>query len=87
MITEFECRIGNDAVAALRSTGYAELPHLRIRVVGRDVHLMGRLPSYYLKQKAHCAVLSVPGVASIIDDINVVSRNRGGSQFLSSLRR
>ena len=73
MTTEFERRIRDQVVAALRSTGYVQLPDLEIRVVGNDVHLTGRLPSYYLKQKAHYAVLNVPGVAAIIDDIDVVS--------------
>ena len=73
MMNEFESQIRNQILATLRSTGYVELPHLEIQIVGHAVHLRGRLPSYYLKQKAHHAVLSVPGVAGIIDDIDVVS--------------
>lgn len=70
--TDFESRIAEDVIMALRNTGYAQLPELEIRVDGHDVFLKGRLPSYYLKQKAHYAVLAVPGVHTIVDEIDVV---------------
>lgn len=69
---EFESRITNEVIKALRNTGYTHLPGLEIRVDGHDVFLKGRLPSYYLKQKAHHAVLAVPGVHTVADDIDVV---------------
>lgn len=74
-LTDFEGRIAHDVVMALRSTGYAQLPELEIRVDGHDVFIKGRLPSYYLKQKAHYAVLAVPGVHTIIDDIDIAGRD------------
>lgn len=73
MTNDFESQIQKEVFATLRRTGYVELPHLEIHVVGDAVHLKGRVPSYYLKQKAHFAVLSVTGVARIIDEIDVVA--------------
>lgn len=70
--TQFESRIADEVMFALRQTGYAQIPDLEIRVDGHNVFLKGRLPSYYLKQKAHHAVLAVPGVHTIIDEIDIV---------------
>ncbi|MDB5336379.1 MAG: hypothetical protein JWN70_1998 [Planctomycetaceae bacterium] len=70
--TKFESRIADEVLMALRNTGYAQLPDLDIRVDGQDVFLKGRLPSYYLKQKAHFAALAVPGVRTIVDQIDIV---------------
>lgn len=70
--TQFESQIADEVMFALRQTGYAQIPDLEIRVDGHNVFLKGRLPSYYLKQKAHRAVLAVPGVHTIIDEIDIV---------------
>lgn len=70
--TQFENRIADEVLMALRHSGYAQLPELEIRIDGQNVFLRGRLPSYYLKQQAHHAVLKVPGVQRIIDEIDIV---------------
>lgn len=71
--TAIESRIGDAIEVALRDTGYAQLRDLNVRVDGHDVILLGRLPSYYLKQIAHHVVMAVPGVHSIKDAIDVVN--------------
>lgn len=63
----------DDVVGALHGTGYHQLHQLRVRVDSGKVHLSGPLPSYYLKQRAHHAVLGVPGVVAIVDEIDIVN--------------
>lgn len=58
---------------ALRDTGYLSLRDLEIIVTEGLVVLRGRLPSYYLKQVAHATAGAVPGVAEILDELDVVS--------------
>ena len=73
MTSELERRIHDQVMSALRSSGYVQHRDLEIQVVGHNVHLTGRLSNYYLKQQAHYAVLNVPGVAAVFDDVDVVS--------------
>ncbi len=71
--TEMDDRIAAAVTAGLRSTGYAQLQQLHVRVDGHAVFLQGSLPSYYLKQIAHRVILALPVVHTIYDDIVVVS--------------
>lgn len=56
---------------ALCATGHIRLRHLSVRV--RDGHavLEGRVPSWYSKQLAQTAALSVPGIHSLSNELNV----------------
>lgn len=57
---------------ALYATGYVPLRNIEIAVLARLVTLAGRVPSYYLKQVAQTAALSVPGIHQICNDLKVV---------------
>ena len=57
---------------ALRGTGYGPLRQVRVAVLARVVTLAGRVTSYHLKQVAQTAVLVVPGVQRIQNDVAVV---------------
>lgn len=65
-------QIADKVGLAMRNTGYRQLQTLNVRVDGGEVCLQGCLPSYYLKQIAQHAVLAVPGVRAIVDDIVVM---------------
>jgi osmotically-inducible protein OsmY len=58
---------------ALRATGYSPVHAVEVSVRGRLVILRGRVPSYYMKQLAQAAVLDVPGVRDLRNDVLVVS--------------
>ncbi len=58
---------------ALDKSGYIQLRGLEIRVNGDQVHLRGRLPSYYLKQLATHIISGLPGIHSVVDEIDVIS--------------
>ena len=57
---------------ALHATGYMLLRNIEVAVQARVVTLAGRVPSYYLKQVAQTAALSVPGIHRIQNDLEVV---------------
>ncbi|MDB5340653.1 MAG: hypothetical protein JWN70_6272 [Planctomycetaceae bacterium] len=67
----FEDRLANDVATALRSTGYPEFQTLDVAVDGHDISLRGRVPNFYLRQKAEFVVLGIPGVATLQSDIEV----------------
>jgi osmotically-inducible protein OsmY len=56
---------------ALRATGYPALRHVEVATHDWIVFLRGRVPSYYLKQLAQAAVLVVPGVREVRNELNV----------------
>lgn len=60
---------------ALRATGYGALRTIDVSVNARIVHLVGRVPSYYLKQIALSTALATPGVHRIHDDLDVIASN------------
>lgn len=70
-VKSFEDVLVDDIMSALRSTGYLELFDLDVVVDGHDVLLRGRVPSYYIKQKAEFMIRSMPGVATLHSDIEV----------------
>jgi BON domain len=57
---------------ALASTGYLELRNLRVNVIDDLAKLVGQVPSYYLKQLAQSAVKRVPGVARVVNAVEVI---------------
>lgn len=59
-------------IEALRSTGYRELAELEVELREGQVVLRGTIGSYYLKQRAQAAVLSVGGVVSVRNELNVI---------------
>lgn len=56
---------------ALKRTGYPELFDIDVIVDGRDVLLRGRVPCYFMKQKAEFVTRSIPTVATLKSDIEV----------------
>lgn len=57
---------------AIRNAGY--LPLRNVSVVAHEGHVVlhGRLPTWYMKQLAQCAAMSVPGVESLSNEIVVL---------------
>lgn len=58
---------------ALDRSGYIQLRELDIRVDGDHVYMHGRLPSYYLKQLAGHIISRVPGIYTVVDQVDVTS--------------
>lgn len=63
----------NDVAFALRRCGYSDLNGVEISSEKGIVRLHGRVPSYYLKQRAQVAALGVRGVLSLHNDLDVKS--------------
>jgi len=61
---------------ALRATGYGALRDVEVSVNARIVGLVGRVPSYYLKQIAQATALAVPGSHQIKNGLEVVQPSR-----------
>lgn len=57
---------------ALQATGYRTFRNLHVRVAGGRAILRGRVPSYYLKQKAQAVTLTVCGVDEVQNELEVV---------------
>jgi osmotically-inducible protein OsmY len=60
---------------ALRATGYGALRAIKVSVNARIVHLVGRVPTYYLKQIAQATALTVPGGHELHNGLDVVTPN------------
>ena len=58
---------------ALHASGYTQFRQLQVYFEHGRITLQGRLPTYYLKQVAQSAVLSVDGVRDIDNDVKVIS--------------
>ncbi len=56
---------------ALRRTGVFELQFLEPEISGHDVILRGSVGSYYLKQRAQAAVMELPGVNRVRNELTV----------------
>jgi osmotically-inducible protein OsmY len=65
-------RLGQRVELALRATGYLPLRGVEVSIDGQRAILTGRVPSYYLKQIAQTAALSVPGVLDLRNDVQVI---------------
>lgn len=60
---------------ALRKTGYSAMRSVEVSVIDRIVRLVGRVPSYHMKQIAQATALAVPGAHRIYNDLDVVRPN------------
>jgi osmotically-inducible protein OsmY len=58
---------------ALHASGYQQLRNLQANCHSGRVTLQGHLPTYYLKQVAQVAALSVDGVRDLDNDLKVIS--------------
>ncbi len=67
-----DLRLAERVERALHGTGYGPLRNVRAAVLARVVTLVGRVPSYHLKQVAQTAALAVPGIWRIQNDVAVV---------------
>jgi osmotically-inducible protein OsmY len=65
--------IADAASDALLRSSYARLRLLGVSAEGSTVVLAGTVPSYYLKQLAQEAVLGLPGVGAVRNEIHVAS--------------
>ena len=61
---------------ALRARGYSELRAIEVFVDTRIVCLVGRVPSYYLKQLAQETARAVPGAHQIHNVLEVIEPSR-----------
>ena len=68
--------IRSEALRRLRLSGYSPLQDVSCDVRGGSVRLIGRLPSYYLKQVAQAIVAEVEGVRLVVNRIEVAARAR-----------
>jgi CheY-like chemotaxis protein len=59
----------------LRSTGYKPLREVEVSVSAGIVYLVGRVPSYHLKQIAQVTIKSLPGIHRIHNGLQVVRPN------------
>jgi osmotically-inducible protein OsmY len=65
--------IAEVAQAALRHSAYFELRNVSCDFSGGILTLHGRVPTYYLKQRAQAAVADVPGVIEIHNRVEVAT--------------
>ena len=56
---------------ALRQSGYGQLRTLELQCDGDSVTLVGRVPTYFLKQLAQTTAMSVSGVGGVNNQIRV----------------
>ncbi len=66
-------RLSEQIIQVLGATGYLPLRDLDIFAAEGFVILRGRVPSYYLKQVAQAAVLRLPGVDEVRNELDVIS--------------
>jgi len=70
-----DCRLAERVEHALRATGYRPLCAIEVAVNARIVHLLGHVPSDYLKQVAQVTALAIPGAHQIHNDLDVGPSN------------
>ena len=68
-------RLAERVERALRATGYGALRGVEVSVNARVVVLLGRVPSYYLKQIAQATALAIPGTHQLHNDLDVIPPN------------
>ena len=76
---------------ALRATGYAPLRSVAVSANAGVIIILGRVPSYFLKQIAQATALAVPGLQQIQNRLDVVSpkrhyREEGRAKLMHSLQ-
>jgi osmotically-inducible protein OsmY len=65
--------LGSEALRRLRRSGYSALRDVSCVVHGDSMRLLGRVPTYYLKQVAQAVVADVDGVRRVVNLIEVVA--------------
>lgn len=70
-----DARLAECVERALCATGYGALRGVVISVRARVVMLLGRVPSYHLKQLAQATALAIPGTQQIHNGLNVIPPN------------
>jgi hypothetical protein len=68
---ESENPLESQILRTLTESGHAQLRQVRIAISGTEVALLGRVPTYYLKQLAQSLVLAVEGVESLRNELEV----------------
>ena len=63
--------LADDACRALAATGYTWLRRVVVTTAGGNVVLSGTVPSYYFKRLAQVAVMAVPGVEGVRNELAV----------------
>jgi osmotically-inducible protein OsmY len=66
-----DLRLAERVQRALRATSYLPLRGIDVIVQARLVILVGRVPSYHLKQVALATALAVPGAQQVRNDLEV----------------
>jgi osmotically-inducible protein OsmY len=67
-----DLRLAERVERALHATGYDVLREIEVSVNARIIHLVGRVPSFHLKQVAQATALAVPGTHAIHNDVDVI---------------
>ena len=57
---------------AFEQLGYPQLKAIQSVAEGDEIRLTGKLSSFYLKQVAQSVVVKIPGVRSVLNEIEVV---------------
>jgi len=70
-----DLRLADRIAHALHATGYSELRNIEVSVDGPIVRIVGRVPSYYLKQIAQATALAVPEIHQVQNRLEVVQAN------------
>ena len=66
--------LGAAVQAALRAQGDGRLHQVRVAAQNGQVYLAGEVPTYYAKQLAQHAAMSVPGVERVHNELVVENR-------------
>jgi osmotically-inducible protein OsmY len=66
-----DARLTERITLALRATGYGALFSIKVSVDVQVVRLVGRVPSYYMKQVALATALAVPGTHRVLNELDV----------------
>lgn len=67
-----DVRLAEHIQRALHAKGYSALRDIEVFVSDRIVHLVGRVPTYYLKQIAQQTALAVPGIHQVHNEVDVI---------------
>jgi osmotically-inducible protein OsmY len=68
---EPEPTLESRVLQTLAESGHAPLRQIEVAIAGATVSLAGRVPTYYLKQLAQSLVLSIEGVESLCNELQV----------------
>ena len=71
--TSAERDLSEAVQSALRATGYLALRNLSVIVKGDLANLRGHVPSYHQKQVAQSVAQRVPGIARVVNSVEVLS--------------